>query len=110
MPISIPEHARLSLANPQPSFEKPRIPLEQPPNLFPVDHISDKSDRHLMRRAELAMLAPPAGVSGQPVREGGAGDAHGLLHAGEAELVGHKLGEFSPTRTFHGHLSGKGKR
>ena len=68
MPISIPEHARLSLANPQPSFEKPRIPLEQPPNLFPVDHISDKSDRHLMRRAELAMLAPPSGVSGQPVR------------------------------------------
>ena len=25
-------------------------------------------------------------------------------------MVGHKLGEFSPTRTFHGHLSGKGKR
>ena len=25
-------------------------------------------------------------------------------------MVGHKLGEFSPTRTFHGHVSGKGKR
>jgi len=25
-------------------------------------------------------------------------------------MVGHKLGEFAPTRTFHGHASGKGKR
>jgi small subunit ribosomal protein S19 len=25
-------------------------------------------------------------------------------------MVGHKLGEFSPTRTFHGHVSGKGKK
>ena len=25
------------------------------------------------------------------------------------EMVGHKLGEFAPTRTFHGH-GGKGKR
>ena len=25
-------------------------------------------------------------------------------------MVGHKLGEFSPTRTFHGHAAGKGKR
>lgn len=24
-----------------------------------------------------------------------------------AEMVGHKLGEFSPTRTFKGHTSGK---
>jgi small subunit ribosomal protein S19 len=23
------------------------------------------------------------------------------------EMVGHKLGEFSPTRTFHGHSSDK---
>ena len=26
------------------------------------------------------------------------------------EMVGHKLGEFSPTRTFRGHSGGKGKR
>jgi len=25
-------------------------------------------------------------------------------------MVGHKLGEFAPTRTFHGHAGGKGKR
>ncbi len=25
------------------------------------------------------------------------------------EMVGHKLGEFSPTRTFKGHSGGKGK-
>ncbi len=25
-------------------------------------------------------------------------------------MVGHKLGEFSPTRTYHGHAGGKGKR
>ena len=25
-------------------------------------------------------------------------------------MVGHRLGEFAPTRTFHGHASGKGKR
>ncbi len=25
-------------------------------------------------------------------------------------MVGHKLGEFAPTRTFHGHASGKGRR
>ena len=24
-----------------------------------------------------------------------------------AEMVGHKLGEFAPTRTFKGHISGK---
>lgn len=26
------------------------------------------------------------------------------------EMVGHKLGEFSPTRTFRGHVGGKKKR
>ncbi len=26
------------------------------------------------------------------------------------EMVGHKLGEFSPTRTFRGHSGGKGRR
>lgn len=26
-----------------------------------------------------------------------------------AEMVGHKLGEFAPTRTFHGHAAGKTK-
>ena len=26
------------------------------------------------------------------------------------EMVGHKLGEFAPTRTFPGHAGGKGKR
>ena len=26
------------------------------------------------------------------------------------EMVGHKLGEFSPTRTFRGHVGGKRKR
>ncbi len=26
------------------------------------------------------------------------------------EMVGHKLGEFSPTRTFKGHSGGKGKK
>jgi len=25
-------------------------------------------------------------------------------------MVGHKLGEFAPTRTFHGHAAGKGRR
>lgn len=25
-------------------------------------------------------------------------------------MVGHKLGEFAPTRTYHGHTGGKGKR
>lgn len=25
-------------------------------------------------------------------------------------MVGHKLGEFAPTRTFRGHAGGKGKR
>ena len=25
------------------------------------------------------------------------------------DMVGHKLGEFSPTRTFRGHSSGRGK-
>ena len=25
-------------------------------------------------------------------------------------MVGHKLGEFAPTRTFHGHASGKGRK
>lgn len=25
-------------------------------------------------------------------------------------MVGHKLGEFSPTRTFHGHAATKGKK
>jgi small subunit ribosomal protein S19 len=25
------------------------------------------------------------------------------------EMVGHKLGEFSPTRKFHGHSGGKSK-
>lgn len=25
-------------------------------------------------------------------------------------MVGHKLGEFSPTRTFHGHAAGKDKK
>jgi len=25
------------------------------------------------------------------------------------EMVGHKLGEFSPTRTFRGHTAGKAK-
>jgi small subunit ribosomal protein S19 len=25
-------------------------------------------------------------------------------------MVGHKLGEFSATRTFHGHVGGKGKK
>jgi small subunit ribosomal protein S19 len=26
------------------------------------------------------------------------------------EMVGHKLGEFAPTRTFKGHSGGKGKK
>jgi small subunit ribosomal protein S19 len=26
------------------------------------------------------------------------------------DMVGHKLGEFSPTRTFKGHSGGKGRR
>jgi small subunit ribosomal protein S19 len=26
------------------------------------------------------------------------------------DMVGHKLGEFSPTRTFKGHSGGKGKK
>lgn len=26
------------------------------------------------------------------------------------DMVGHKLGEFSPTRTYHGHGSDKGKK
>ena len=26
------------------------------------------------------------------------------------EMVGHKLGEFAPTRTFRGHSGGKGKK
>lgn len=26
------------------------------------------------------------------------------------DMVGHKLGEFSPTRTFHGHGKDKGKK
>jgi len=26
------------------------------------------------------------------------------------DMVGHKLGEFSPTRTFRGHSGGKGKK
>jgi small subunit ribosomal protein S19 len=26
------------------------------------------------------------------------------------DMVGHKLGEFSPTRTFHGHSSGGDKK
>jgi small subunit ribosomal protein S19 len=38
-----------------------------------------------------------------------------LVHNGKAfnkvyvteEMIGHKLGEFSPTRTFRGHTSGK---
>ena len=25
-------------------------------------------------------------------------------------MVGHKLGEFAPTRTFHGHAAAKGKK
>jgi len=25
------------------------------------------------------------------------------------DMIGHKLGEFSPTRTFRGHSGGKGK-
>ena len=40
-----------------------------------------------------------------------------LVHTGKAfsrvyvteEMVGHKLGEFSPTRTFKGHSGGKAK-
>ena len=40
-----------------------------------------------------------------------------LVHNGKAfikvyvteEMVGHKLGEFSPTRTFKGHTAGKAK-
>ena len=68
MPNSISEHARVSLADPQPSYEKNDGPLEQPSNLFSVDHILDKSERPLIRREELAMLAPPSGISGQPVR------------------------------------------
>ncbi|MBY0513604.1 MAG: 30S ribosomal protein S19 [Gemmataceae bacterium] len=40
-----------------------------------------------------------------------------LVHNGKAflkvyvteDMVGHKLGEFSPTRTFKGHSGGKGK-
>lgn len=40
-----------------------------------------------------------------------------LVHNGKAfnkvyvteEMVGHKLGEFSPTRVFKGHSGGKGK-
>ena len=28
----------------------------------------------------------------------------------QEEMVGHKLGEFSPTRTFKGHSGGKGKK
>ena len=26
------------------------------------------------------------------------------------DMIGHKLGEFSPTRTFRGHSGGKGKK
>jgi len=41
-----------------------------------------------------------------------------LVHNGKAfvkvycteEMVGHKLGEFSPTRTFKGHSGGKAKK
>jgi small subunit ribosomal protein S19 len=41
-----------------------------------------------------------------------------LVHNGKSfvkvycteEMVGHKLGEFSPTRTFKGHTAGKGKK
>lgn len=41
-----------------------------------------------------------------------------LVHNGKAfikvhvteDMVGHKLGEFSPTRTFKGHSGGKGKK
>ncbi len=40
-----------------------------------------------------------------------------LVHNGKSffrvycteEMIGHKLGEFSPTRTFRGHSGGKGK-
>ena len=40
-----------------------------------------------------------------------------LVHNGKAfvkvyvteDMIGHKLGEFSPTRTFKGHSGGKGK-
>ena len=40
-----------------------------------------------------------------------------MVHNGKAhikvfvteDMVGHKLGEFSPTRTFRGHAAGKGK-
>lgn len=41
-----------------------------------------------------------------------------LVHNGKAfiklyvteDMVGHKLGEFAPTRTFKGHSGGKGKK
>ena len=37
------------------------------------------------------------------------GRKHGPVYITES-MVGHKLGEFAPTRTFRGHSADKGKR
>ena len=37
------------------------------------------------------------------------GRKHVPVYVSES-MVGHKLGEFAPTRTFRGHAGGKGKR
>lgn len=38
------------------------------------------------------------------------GKKHVTVYIANEDMVGHKLGEFSPTRTFHGHGKGDKKR